>query len=83
VRAALSPWSPESFQLAYMSAFTALGITPGEAIAKRLAELTETIAELLSAVRAMRDAPEHGRVFAAIDTLSEFRRSDQPITGDE
>ena len=45
-------------------------------MAKKLAELTRTPGELIDAARAMRDAPIHKRVFAALDLLEKARAGD-------
>lgn len=59
----------DRYTLAYMAAFTAIGIAPGERMAQELAELTHTPADCLQAVRAMVGARELMRVWAALDYL--------------
>ena len=65
------------FELAYLAAFAAIpNIDPGFDMAKKLAEQTRTAGEMIDAVRAMRDAPIHKRVFAALDVLEAARAKD-------
>ena len=59
----------DDFVLAYMAAFVAMGIAPGERMAKELADITHGASDCLMAVREMARAPEGGRVFAALDLL--------------
>jgi hypothetical protein len=59
---------------AYIGAFRALSIDPGGRIAVELAALTPDTDALAGAIEAMRDAPENGRVFAALDYLRAHHR---------
>jgi hypothetical protein len=71
-----TPFCTESYELAYLAAFVALGITPGADAAKAMAAITHTPAEVYGAVSAMRHAREGQRVFAALDALRAHRSSD-------
>lgn len=66
-------WSKQSFQLAYIAASAALGIAPDESVLARLAALTHDASQLVGAVKAMRDAQEHGRVHAAMAYLATYQ----------
>ena len=73
----MSAFESRDFELAYLAAFMAIPqLDPGFDMAKRLAELTRTPGEMLDAVKAMRDAPIHKRVFAALDLLEKLRAGD-------
>lgn len=74
----MSAFESRDFELAY---FVVFAIVPnlenaGLDMAKKLAELTRTPGELIDAARAMRDAPIHKRVFAALDLLEKARAGD-------
>jgi hypothetical protein len=70
----MSAFGKNDFELAYVAACTALEITTS--ICRELAELTRSVAELVEAVKAMRDAEPNQRVFAALDLLR-ARRTDE------
>lgn len=57
------------YKWAYLGAFAALGINPGDGMASELALLTDSPEKLASAISAMRKAPEWSRVHAALDVL--------------
>lgn len=64
-----SAFTRSDFALAYMAAFTALGIAPGDKMAYELAEFTHCAEDCIRAVREMATANEFKRVFAALDYL--------------
>ena len=73
----MSAFETRDFELAYLAAFMAIPqLDPGFDMAKQLAALTRTPGEMLDAVKAMRDAPVHKRVFAALDLLNAYRAKD-------
>lgn len=74
-------FEPADFKLAYLAAFEALRLNVGLETAEELSRLTTSPADLVDTVKALRDAPEYGRVFAALELLRDRRRSESTRVG--
>lgn len=74
-------FEPSDFKLAYMAAFEALRLRVGMETADELAKLTTSPMDLFDTVKALRDAPEYRRVFAALELLRDRRRAEASRVG--
>jgi len=68
-------------KLAYVAAAVGIGCDPGDDVLDELVSLTSGARDLLDAVEAMRNAPEHHRMSAALELLRDRSKERQRSGG--